>query len=212
MSGEDQLAAGFVVVFTALMLGGVLWLRRGKSPEEMRALSQRILQHRYPYALLGSGAVMALLGVGMFVHARLIEVHTIDLAALEAGGELDASFVEVEGITQPAGRFCRSARRGHEQCYTPIVAGPQSTRVAVLISGDAPAGRGRFAGFVSRANQLTFRREVEQNGLRTASDLVRVIPESRAERANAGAWVSLGGLALVCVGWAWLRRARRRLA
>lgn len=207
MSGEDKLAAAFVLVLSAVAIGGALWLRRGKSPDELRALSGRILQNRYPYALLGSGSVIALVGVGMFVHANLIEAHPLDLAAMEAGGEVDASFVEFQGFVRPDARFCRSARRG-PQCYTPIFAGPDSTRVAVLLSGDTNLGPGRFSGFISRSNQLGVRREAEAAGLETAPDLVRVIPESRTERANAGAYVSLGGLSLFCFGWAWLRRLR----
>ncbi|MFK7989852.1 MAG: hypothetical protein AB8I08_27785 [Sandaracinaceae bacterium] len=208
MSGEDQLAAGFVVGLTALIVTGIVWAKRGRTPDEMRALSQRVLRNRYPYALLGSGALIALTGVGMFAHARLTEVQVLDLSAIEAGADVDGSFVQVEGIARPDARFCRAGRRGGESCYTPIVAAPDSRHVAVLLSGEASPGAGRFSGFISRSNQLTFRRQVEEQGLHPAADLVRVIPESRTDRANAGAWVSLGGLALFSLGWAWLVRMR----
>ncbi|GAB5544675.1 MAG: hypothetical protein SangKO_044350 [Sandaracinaceae bacterium] len=50
-----------------------------------------------------------------------------------------------------------------------------------VLADDGATGAGRWTGFVSQTNQLSFRRHLEEAGLSPAEDLLRVLPESKAE-------------------------------
>ena len=206
VSDSDLYAMLFVVVVSGGVIAAALALR-GRSPVARAARASWIRGRVRPLALVGAGAVMALVGVGMFAHAKAATVERLDLAAMEAGARSDADYVEVRGVARPEHRLCRRSRGG-EQCYTPVTASATGTTVAVLLADDELAGAGRWTGFVSQSDQLSFRRHLEQAGLSPAEGLLRVLPESKAERARAGSWVSLAGLALLGLGWVWLRRVR----
>ena len=213
VSDTDLYAMLFVVVVSGAVIAGAVALR-GRSPTVRAARASWIRGRVRPLALVGAGAVMALLGVGMFAHAKAVSVERLDLAAMEAGARSDADYVEVRGVARPEHRLCRRGS-GREQCYTPVTASATGTTVAVLLADDVLAddgatGAGRWTGFVSQSNQLSFRRHLEEAGLSPAEGLLRVLPESKAERARAGSWVSLAGLALLGLGWVWLRRVRAR--
>jgi len=195
---SDALSAVLVLVLSVVVIGGALALRSSKNA----SARDYFLRKRRPIAITSAGALIALTGVGMFVHARLLTTATIDLAAAEAGAPIDGDLVVVEGHARPESTLCRDAT-----CYTPVTSTPDGRVVATLVSGAAPPpGRGRFEGFVTRSNEHDWRLRLEATGLEPADDVVRLLRESREDRSRAGSWVALAGLGLLIGGAAWLRR------
>ena len=210
MSDGDIVAAIAVLVSSGLVIGGALHFRGGDA--ETRARRAGWLRARVrPLALLVSGGVMALVGVGMVAHAARVEVEPVDLAALERGEGEAGDYVELRGFARPAHRLCRRDRRGGESCYTPVTSSSDGVVVAALLAADAPAGPGRWEGFTTESDRLDFSRRLEGRGLTFADAGFRLIPESKAARGRAGSWVSLAGLGLLLLGWVWMRRTARLL-
>lgn len=199
---SDSFALGLVVVISALVIGAAVVLGRRTGGA---ATSRWIFSRRRPIALAAGGALIALTGVGMWLHASFVGTEVVDLAAVEAGAEIQGGFVVVEGYARPDVTF---RREGSESYYTPITSSADGARVAVLFAGAiATSGRGRWSGFVNRSNQASFRRDMESHRLRPTSDVVRILPESKQERGRVGSWVALAGLGVFGAGLIWLRRS-----
>lgn len=208
MSTSDLVSLGFVVALSALVIGGALLARRRAT--DPAGLAERLRSLRWPLALTGSGALIALTGAGMVVHASLVTEVPVDLEAAERGAEVDAAIAVVEGYARPDAILCRRGRTG-EQCYTPITSTPDTTTVALLVAGVVRTPRrGRWTGFVTRSEPQAFRSRLEELGLASIPEPIRLLRESRGERSRAGSGVALAGVGLLAVGWLWLRRGRSR--
>lgn len=174
--------------------------------DERRAFAAWLLGNRWQVALVASGGVMALLGIGMVIHSTLAATQVVELASMEAGAAVDAEFVSVEGYERPEFSYCEE---GGETCYTALTSTQSGTVVAVLVASQARATeRASWSGFVSRSSSSRDRRRLEAAGAVPAADLFTVLPESREARADAGRWISLAGVLLLSAGWVWLRRKR----
>jgi len=198
---SDSVSIVVMLVHSLVVIAGAITLGRRGTPAE-RARRLEILRHRRrPIALVGGGILIALTGFGMTLTASLVQTVRVDLASLEAGSELEASYVVVEAFAHGDQPVCRDA----SSCYTPITATAQGTRVALLVKG-RHAGPGHWEGFVTRSNDLSFRSSAERAGVEVTDDFARILPESKHARARAGSWVALAGIVVFAAGLVWLRR------
>lgn len=117
---SDTASIVLVLVVSVVVIGAALVARRRKGAQNTR---EWLLLYRRPLALTLSGALIALTGVGMFVHATLVSTETVDLAAAEAGEAIEAGYVVVEGYARPEPRLLDAAPIGALVCIDTVQSG-----------------------------------------------------------------------------------------
>lgn len=202
----------FAVLLCLAILGIVLLRRSSKrdSPEATRELLGRrarwTAQNRISLGLAVGGALIALTGAAMGVHAMLGETRDVDLARLEAGEPSDATFMRVHGFARGALAACRETR-GVQACHTPLTSTPNGTTTAVLISSPGPRdGELDFVG-MAWTEDVWGLDEIRAAGLTpTGNALVLLSGETPEERRPIGLVMFLMGAVVSAIGALWLRR------
>jgi hypothetical protein len=198
----------------SIVILAIFLLRRSSqrgTPEATRELLGRrarwTAQNRIPVGLTLGGALIALTGAAMGIHAMFGETRDVDLARLEAGESTDATFMRVHGFAHGAFAACRETR-GVQTCHTPVTATPNGTTTAVLVSSSVPRdGELDFVGMALGSDDTWSLDGVRTAGLTpTRSAFVLVSGETPEERRPMGLVMFLIGAVVSTVGALWVRR------
>ncbi|RLB61202.1 MAG: hypothetical protein DRI90_11895 [Deltaproteobacteria bacterium] len=174
-------------------------------------LAQRIQAHRLPLGLAFGGAIIAVGGIAMWIHATVSTTLDVAIADLERGANTPSDFIRVEAQALGRSRYCAKSRGGGT-CYTPLVSAPAVTDVSLIVEHEAMHdGAGTFTGYLSGSPQIHVRKGLAARGISLTSHAsVLHAGETPEERRPLGIIIGIAGTLLCFGGSFWLRRSWAR--